>query len=112
MKQRNKKSKNLQNYLLLINNYYIFATIKSKTNKTMKTLVETMEDAVATPSVATEEPTDTTESAAPKREISKMAIWARAHKGFIEILDPELRAQLSYYRKRDKKLEQTMEVAQ
>jgi hypothetical protein len=45
------------------------------------------------------------ESSAPKKEISKMAIWARAHKGIIEIVDPELMAQLSYYRRMDKQLQ-------
>ncbi|MBQ1697910.1 MAG: hypothetical protein II075_08500 [Bacteroidales bacterium] len=64
--------------------------------------METTEEIVETPSAATEEASDTTESAAPKREISKMAMWARAHKGFIEILDPELRAQLANFRNRNK----------
>lgn len=40
-------------------------------------------------------------------EISKTAAWARAHKGFIEILDPELRSQLSYFRKRNQQAEQS-----
>lgn len=46
----------------------------------------------------------TTTTAAPKKRISKTARWARAHKGFIyDVTDPELRSQLAYYRKREKK---------
>lgn len=63
---------------------------------------DTMEidEAVAPTAVATNNATE--ESAAPEKQYSKTAIWARAHKGFIdEVTDPELRSQLAYYRKRD-----------
>lgn len=38
------------------------------------------------------------ENAAPKKRISKTAMWAREHKGFIQVFDPELRAQMVNYR--------------
>jgi hypothetical protein len=73
----------------------------------METFVESIEatESAISTSVATEQEQTTMESSAPKKEISKMAIWARAHKGIIEIVDPELMAQLSYYRRKDKQLQ-------
>jgi hypothetical protein len=73
----------------------------------METFVESIEatESAISTSVATEQEQTTMESSAPKKEISKMAIWARAHKGIIEIVDPELMAQLSYYRRMDKQLQ-------
>ncbi len=73
----------------------------------METFVESIEatESAISTSVATEQEQTPMESSAPKKEISKMAIWARAHKGIIEIVDPELMAQLSYYRRKDKQLQ-------
>lgn len=34
----------------------------------------------------------------PKKKISKTAMWAREHKGFIQVFDPELRAQMVNFR--------------
>ena len=80
----------------------VYRTNKYKTMKTLVESIDTTEDAAVTPSVAVEASPDTTESSAPKKEISKMAIWARAHKGFIEVLDPELRSQMANFRARNK----------
>ena len=60
-------------------------------------------ESTETTAVATDETKEIAKSSAPKT--GRMA-WAVAHKGFIEILAPELRAQLSYYRKRDKQMTQ------
>ena len=38
------------------------------------------------------------ENAVSKKQISKTAMWAREHKGFIQVFDPELRAQMVNYR--------------
>lgn len=38
------------------------------------------------------------ESNASNKQVSKTAKWARAHKGFIQVLDPELRAQMVNFR--------------
>lgn len=72
----------------------------------MKTNIEEIEttEAAETTAVTTDGTTEITEAEEPKKEIAKRAIWARAHKGIIEIVDPELRSQLSYYRKMDKQM--------
>ncbi|MBO7440321.1 MAG: hypothetical protein J6T60_15725 [Bacteroidales bacterium] len=68
----------------------------------MKTNIEELEttDAAITTDATTNETKEIVEAEEPKT--GRMA-WAIAHKGIIEIVDPELRSQLSYYRKRDKK---------
>ena len=83
--------------------------IKSKTVIIMEEF-DTMDatEAVDTTAVAVETTTETLEPSAPEKRVSKTMAWARAHVGFIEILDPELRAQLSYYRKRNRQITQTM----
>ena len=40
----------------------------------------------------------TTTTTAPKKRISRTVRWARAHKGCIDILDPELQAQCKSYK--------------
>ncbi|MBR4325981.1 MAG: hypothetical protein IKP73_10700 [Bacteroidales bacterium] len=58
-----------------------------------------MTDAVDATAVATNNTTETAEYAAPEKRISKTAMWAMAHVGFIEeVTDPELRSQLVNYR--------------
>jgi hypothetical protein len=50
---------------------------------------------------------DTSVKDTSEKEISKTVLWARAHKGFIEILDPELKAQMSFYRKQSNQMVQS-----
>ncbi len=59
-------------------------TVKCKNDAIMETRVLTVE--------------------ANKRRIARRKEWLRTHKGMIyEVTDPELRSQLCYYRKREKK---------
>lgn len=68
----------------------------------MKTNIEEIEttEAAATTTIAT----DVAEASTTEKKVSKAWEFAINHVGFVEILDPELRAQLSYYRKKDKKM--------
>lgn len=53
------------------------------------------------------------EATEPKKRISKTMQWARAHVGIIEeVTDPELRSQLCYYRKKNKKEQEQQETIQ
>ena len=49
----------------------------------------------------------------PKKRISRTARWAMAHPFMIyEVTDPELRSQLCYYRKKNKKEQEQQETIQ
>lgn len=54
-----------------------------------------------------------TTTSEPKKRISRTARWAMAHPFMIyEVTDPELRSQLCYYRKKNKKEQEQQETIQ
>ena len=54
-----------------------------------------------------------TTTSEPKKRISRTARWAMAHPFMIyEVTDPELRSQLCYYRKKNKKDQEQQETIQ